>query len=58
MIELRIKDMASLTKLVEALTLNGYKVQVATACKEWPHSGVDYFAVRVGVGEEVTHESL
>lgn len=45
--ELKIKDMASLTKLVEALTVNNYRVQVATVNREWPHTGIDYFAVRV-----------
>lgn len=56
--ELKIKDAASLTKLVEALILNDYRVQVATRKREWPYCGIDYFAVRVDesarVGEEET----
>ena len=47
MMELKIKDARSLNMLVEALSLNGYELQTAVVWKEWPYSGIEYFAVRV-----------
>lgn len=45
--ELKIKDIASLNKIVEALSVNGYRLQTSVVWKQWPYSGVDYFAVKV-----------
>ena len=45
--ELKIKDVASLNKLVESLSINGYRLQTAVVWKQWPYNGIDYFAVRV-----------
>lgn len=51
--ELKIKDSASLNMIVEALTRNGYHLEIATKWKEWPQSGIDYFCVLVKEKEDV-----
>jgi len=51
--ELKIKDSASLNMIVEALTRNGYHLEIATKWKEWPQNGIDYFCVLVKEREEV-----
>ena len=50
--ELKIKDMRSLNMLVEALSLNGYKLQTAVVWKEYPENGIDYFALKVEEGAD------
>lgn len=52
MSELKIKDIVSLNKLVDALCHNGYRLQIATVYKPWPQNGIDYFAVKVEGGAE------
>ena len=51
--ELKIKDSASLNMIVEALTRNGYYLEISTKWKEWPQSGIDYFCVLVKEKEDV-----
>lgn len=51
--ELKIKDSASLNMIVEALTRNGYHLEIATKWKEWPQNGIDYFCVLVKEKEDV-----
>ena len=50
--ELKIKDMRSLNMLVEALSLNDYKLQVKAIRKQYPESGIDYFSLKVEKGTE------
>lgn len=45
--ELKIQDAESMSKIVNALTLNGYMVQTAVIWKEWPYTGVDYFMIAI-----------
>ena len=45
--ELKIKDVASLNQIVEALSRNGYTLQTAVRWKMFPESGIDYFVVKV-----------
>jgi hypothetical protein len=52
MSELKIKDIVSLNKLVDALCHNGYRLQIATVYKPWPQNGIDYFAVKVEGGAD------
>ena len=51
--ELKIKDSVSLNMIVEALTRNGYHLEIATKWKEWPQSGIDCFCVLVKEKEDV-----
>lgn len=51
--ELKIKDSASLNMIVEALTRNGYHLEISTKWKEWPQNGIDYFCVLVKEKEDV-----
>lgn len=51
--ELKIKDSASLNMIVEALTRNGYHLEISTKWKECPQSGIDYFCVLVKEKEDV-----
>lgn len=51
--ELKIKDSASLNMIVEALTRNGYHLEISTNWKEWPLSGIDYFCVLVKEKEDL-----
>ena len=52
--ELKIKDTASLNMIVEALSRNGYDLEISTKWKEWPQlSGIDYFCILVKEKEEV-----
>lgn len=51
--ELNIKDSASLNMIVEALTRNGYRLEISTKWKEWPQSGIDYFCVLVKEKEDL-----
>ena len=46
--ELKIKDSASMNSIVQALALNGYSAQVSPVFKEYPYTGLDYFAIRIG----------
>ena len=50
--ELKIKDVRSLNMLVEALSLNGYKLQTAVVWKQFPKNGIDYFAMKVEGGDD------
>lgn len=50
--ELKIKDVRSLNMLVEALSINGYKLQTEVVWKEWPYSGIDYFSLKVEEGAD------
>ena len=51
--ELKIKDSASLNMIVEALTRNGYHLEIATKWKEWPQSGIDCFCGLVKEKEDL-----
>lgn len=46
--EINIKDSASMNSIVQALGLNGYECQVSPVWKEYPHSGLDHWAIRIG----------
>lgn len=46
--ELKIKDKDSVDKLIFALTSNGHEVQISPVFKEFPHQGIDHWAVRIG----------
>ena len=48
--ELKIKDMRSLNMLVEALSLNGYELQMKAIRKQFPESGINYFSLKVEEG--------
>lgn len=50
--ELKIKDVRSLNMLVEALCLNGYKLQTAVIWKQFPENGIDHFALKVEEGAD------
>lgn len=50
--ELKIKDMKSLNMLVEALSINGYKLQTAVVWKQFPENRIDYFALKVEEGAD------
>ena len=53
MMELKVKDIKSLNMLVEALSLNGYKLQTEVFYKPFPkESMIDYFKVNVDGGEQ------
>lgn len=52
-VELKIKDSASLNMIVEGLTRNGYRLEIATKWKEWPQNGIDYFCILVKEKEDV-----
>ena len=45
--ELKIKDMASVNSITQALLLNGYEVQSAVMGKEFPHTGIDCFMIAI-----------
>ena len=45
--ELKIKDMASVNSITQALLLNGYAVQSAVKWKEYPQTGVDCFMIAI-----------
>ena len=46
--ELKIKDMASVNSITQALLLNGYSVKSRTKFKEFPReTSVDYFAIEI-----------
>ena len=47
MVELKIRDADSLGKLVEALTINGYKVATFVVWKNGKIGEIDYFTVEV-----------
>lgn len=48
MIELKIKDMASVNDITRALLLNGYKIQSETIWKPFPReTSVDYFKISI-----------
>ena len=58
--ELKIKDIASVNSITQALLLNGYSVKSYTKFKEFPReTSIDYFVVEIfdrqtekgGVGE-------
>lgn len=51
--KLKIKDSTSLNMIVEALTRNGYHLEIFTKWKEWPQSGIDYFCVLVKEKEDL-----
>ena len=51
--ELKVRDIKSLNMLVEALSLNGYKLQTEVIYKPFPQeSMIDHFKVNVDVGEQ------
>lgn len=45
--ELKIKDAASMSSIVQAVTLNGYTVQTAVMWKEFPQTGIDCFMIAI-----------
>lgn len=45
--ELKIKDMASVNSITQALLLNGYEVQSAVMWKEFPQTGIDCFMIAI-----------
>lgn len=45
--ELKIKDMASVNSITQALLLNGYELQSCIMWKEFPQSGIDCFMIAV-----------
>ena len=46
--ELKIKDMASVNSITQALLLNGYSVKSRTKFKEFPReTSIDYFVVEI-----------
>lgn len=45
--ELKIKDMASVNSITQALLLNGYEVQSAVMWKEFPLTGIDCFMIAI-----------
>ena len=50
--ELKVRDIKSLNMLVEALSLNGYKLQTEVIYKPFPQeSMIDHFKVNVYGGE-------
>ena len=50
--ELKVRDIKSLNMLVEALSLNGYKLQTEVVYNPFPQeSRIDYFKVNVYGGE-------
>ena len=51
--ELKVRDIKSLNMLVEALSLNGYKLQTEAIYKPFPENKhIDYFKVNVDGGEQ------
>ena len=53
MMELKVRDIKSLNMLVEALSLNGYKLETEVIYKPFPQeSRIDYFKVNVDGGEQ------
>ena len=45
--ELKIKDIASVNSITQALLMNGYKVQTAVVWKEFPLKGMDYYMIAI-----------
>ena len=46
--ELKIKDLASVNSITQALLLNGYSVKSYTKFKEFPReTSIDYFVVEI-----------
>ena len=46
--ELKIKDIASVNSITQALLLNGYSVKSYTKFKEFPReTSIDYFVVEI-----------
>ena len=45
--ELKIKDMASVNSITQALLLNGYEVQSAVMWKEFPQTGIGCFMIAI-----------
>ena len=45
--ELKIKDMASVNSITQALLLNGYEIQSSVMWKEFPQKGVDCFMIAI-----------
>ena len=45
--ELKIKDMASVNSITQALLLNGYSAKSHTKFKEFPKTSIDYFVVEI-----------
>ena len=45
--ELKIKDMASVNSITQALLLNGYEVQSGIMWKEYPQTGIDCFMIAI-----------
>ena len=53
MMELKVRDIKSLNMLVEALSLNGYKLETEVIYKPFPENKhIDYFKVNVDGGEQ------
>ena len=51
--ELKVRDIKSLNMLVEALSLNGYKLQTEVVYKPFPQEKmIDYFKVNVEGGKD------
>ena len=45
--ELKIKDMASVNSITQALLLNGYEVQSSVIWEEFPQTGIDCFMIAI-----------
>ena len=51
--DLKVRDMKSLNMLVEALSLNGYKLQTEAVYKPFPKDNmIDHFKVNVEGGND------
>lgn len=50
--ELNIKYMPEVNALVAPLVNNGYDIQISPVWAEWPKTGVDHYAVRIGKKSE------
>ena len=44
---LMIEDMASVKSITEGLILNGYRSEVASVPKQYPETGIAYFALTI-----------
>lgn len=44
---LMVRDMASIKNITEGLILNGYIIEVEPVQKEYPRTGIEYFALTI-----------
>ena len=50
--ELNIKHLPEVNDLIAPLVRNGYDVQICPVLAEWPKTGIDHYAVRIGKKSE------